>query len=608
MTKSPLSRRVRRLALSCTIAAAASLAAPPSAHPTLFAADALSAASQSSASHVLDDPASDNLKTPVARRGGIQIIVHQLKAAANAAEATAVADDLVISAVPDSSPADELFGLGTHDSNPFIRSRPSAVSLSPLAPINRSASTSDRHATGTSLDPAGLINWISAPRTSDSFNQLLHSIGVDVCANTGVQFDQSAEPFVAVETEAVAWDQDLPAFRRWRARQQPTRNTHTGMNAWHLGAADLPTAAKFVDTCAQEYSEYYGETANTTDQNAWQEIAAVRQEQLAFEQLAFDESTNASDDANFDVAAHVPVVDFDGILPIGDHWIADPNFIVDDNFRLKAVIDHGDSARPDWEQLDDASFRVVSREDLLRRQLDALARDEPVDVDFAVGQQVAKSKFVGSGPVIATISETYSSYDVAESDLELWSVLPFVAEPFCIRGRSIADAPSPLWKVDNRQPSYVLAPAISVASQSTTLTVEPFDFDKYGSPDCVLEDWRWRAELAVYDYRHMAHEFTPVAIGRRIGRGVRNGTDAAASLIARIGSALPVAAPAQARPLETPPAIAGEPTAGQRLIARAGATADPAQVSNSPEDLRAASQKLDQLISVARRLGQRFLR
>ncbi|MGI9471606.1 MAG: hypothetical protein ACR2NZ_08760 [Rubripirellula sp.] len=117
---------------------------------------------------------------------------------------------------------------------------------------------------------------------------------------------------------------------------------------------------------------------------------------------------------------------------------------------------------------DGARDGIYPQPDPLQAQLDAIAAQEPIDVEsFGVsiltfeaisedapsvlrkvtGIEVkAIDRLVGSSAIIATVEEDYMPYDLSARDLPLWSVFPVSTQPFCVRNQIDEFDSAVMWK------------------------------------------------------------------------------------------------------------------------------------------------------------------
>ncbi len=536
MTTSHLSRSWRRFALSCLIAATSAAAGdlPSSASATESLTSAQIPTAKPDVKLIntfISSDSESSLKSPRAI-GGIQIIVHQ-----------AAADSV------DSGP----HNLGTHDSVPSFAFRG-----------GQKNDRNDKDGDNSGLGEAGIVNWISATRTSESFNRLLSTLGVENAIEIASDSVGAAEtPLRTIASTAS--DSIRQAGDWWIGRPKPKPKTM----GWTLGAADLTPVDDYEDPCTFELIEQEIDDALADLNRSLRaaEVAAAREAeriqsagQVSDSFAGFDDfdayyGNDFNDDDRLDVITAsggvVPFVDFpnsqsvDSIDDLMANWIADPNFEIDDSLSLRPVIRQGDSARPDWNAYDDDRFDAVSTEDLIRRQLDELAAAEPIDVefdDFAVIDELFSDAdadlypFAGSAPMITTLaeiegppapqagdrapvaatassstSEAYRPYDLSATDYRLWSTLPSPDSRVCVRGKFCDDQPSPLWTfAENGSSEVESVQAVAAKSAEAVLGgIDPllvqaetsYDFETYGSPDCVLEDFRWQIENAIYDHQ-----------------------------------------------------------------------------------------------------------
>jgi len=356
-----------------------------------------------------------------------------------------------------------------------------------------------------------------------NLDESLAALATAACASAGVSVEQIVEPFAMVG----------PHFHR-------SLESVKDFQQWWQSAAEQASETSAVDP--------------DVDQPAPQSSAPAAQ------------------------VNHVPLVDFDGELAASETATenlasaTEPNAAEDIEIAAVADLD------PSFE--DDHCWYENSNDGDIQDELTELAAEEPLDVldnyVGAFGPSVlidsvaeiapaieAESSIVGSTAMIFSIEEAYLPYDLAVRDYQADSLFSFAKRPFCIRARielpefdlAIDDAPAvePSDDVQAVEPSEIDPPA------EPNDAVADSEFVNSGSADCLLDDWMWRATLALEPEGSIRKWLQPELVGQQLAAAMATHDQVVFGLAERLASWWP----------ESPQPPAGD--AGAQLLARAGA-------------------------------------
>jgi hypothetical protein len=350
----------------------------------------------------------------------------------------------------------------------------------------------------------------TTPRPLANLDESLAALATAACASAGVSVEQIVEPFAMVGPHFQQSLQSVKNFQQW----------------WE-NAAEQTNETSAVDPVVDEATNSGVPTAQVN---------------------------------------HVPIVDFAGELaddePEAENLASVVETSAADAIEIAEVAEYPLSFEDDHCWMDHNWWLDQANDDKIRGELAELAAKEPVDVldnfDGAFGPSVlvesveelattiaAESSMVGSSAMIFSLDEEYLPYDLAVRDYQAESLFSLAKRPFCIRAR--IELPEFDLAIDTDQP----AEPIEQAADS--------DFVFAGSADCLLDDWMWRATLAL----------EPGGSVRKWLRAELAGQQLAALLAKRVQLADEMAGQLASWWPESPQHPAGE--AGAQLLARAGA-------------------------------------
>ncbi len=367
-------------------------------------------------------------------------------------------------------------------------------------------------------------------RTAANFDASLAAIATAACANVGISVEQIIEPFAMVGPHLTQSYQSVQEFQRW----------------WAAAAE---------------------QQANATDADP-----------------AAEGVVPENDNAPLEVS-HVPIVDFDSEIPASEPWAENLASAADADATNDIEIDA--DSQLESNPGDDHSLLVVVDDEEIQQELKDLATEEPIDAigadsdafgpSILVVDSVKESEatidseplaidsieiasieskepsMVGSSPMIFTINEAYLPYDLAVRDLHANGMLSLAKRPFCIRARM-------------ELPEFELAfddLMTTVALERDEIDTQPeveFDpnFVMSGSADCLLDDWVWRATLALEEDGSVRKWLRPELAGGQVVALVVKHNRVALGLADRLAKVWPRSDQPQ-------------PTAGAQLLARAEA-------------------------------------
>ncbi len=318
-------------------------------------------------------------------------------------------------------------------------------------------------------------------------------------SRTASGFEQSLAAFAAAATAKVgfSFEQIIEPFAMVGSHQSDSLDKINEFQEW------WEVATNSVDKTAAELSDSH-------DDDSFSIVA-----------------TNAAHTS----AAYVPFVDFDG--------------------KLAHSSPANEIRTPDWQEFDDDGFNVIGATDLLRRKLDLVAQEEPIDANvndelnriFAKpfpSTVIPKDRVVGASPIIVTLDEAYLPYDLAQRDLRPWLPTSLAIKPFCLRLQSNSPESDPMWtehiEVEVAKPSEL----------------------QQASADCLLDEWIWNVEQSLESGSSLRQAMSPKSLGSNIAWLANHGsrvTSKATRLIASVW-----------------PEIPAKPAASRQLLARAEAT------------------------------------
>ncbi|TWU47739.1 hypothetical protein [Rubripirellula reticaptiva] len=211
------------------------------------------------------------------------------------------------------------------------------------------------------------------------------------------------------------------------------------------------------------------------------------------------------------------------------------------------------------------------RDAAVRSAIAEIARAEPIDVKGfeppAINSTAVASievtrldPLVGGSAFIATIEEEYMAYDWSKRDMKLWSALPTVTRPFCIRSQSDLTV------------NAMMEKAFQDESARTSLasTIK-------SSPECLLGEVTDRVDslVSAWSIQQLAK---PTSIGKAIAVAFTSTKQATQATI-------------QAIALRLPKTDEGPSETGNKLLARAGLDApseEPADesIATAPESAK----------------------
>lgn len=404
----------------------------------------------------------------------------------------------------------------------------------------------------TPLEPETTCNYWQrrshATRTSISFDESLATVAAAACAGAGVSIEQFVEPFAMVGPTVEKSLQSVQQFQNW----------------WSAATAEAQA----------------GDEADTAVSN------------IPSEDIGSGFQTS-----------HVPVVDFDGEIPRAseipgaDPW---PETLA----AIEAQISQTFASPVDnASDFSDEPLAITFDSADVQQQLETLAAEEPVDASgfdtAAYGPSIllsdvpAGAATVGSSAMVFSMSEAYQPYDLAIRDLHAGGVLSMSKRPFCIRAR----VELPEFDLAFDRPDVPVAPAAAAGVERDADADS--DFVVSGSADCVLDDWLWRASLALEEGGPVRKRLRPELAGQQIAALVVKHDQVARGIVDRLAALWPKADPPQ-------------PTAGALLLARAEAL----ELSEQPqagdaafdaEQLAEVTAKLRDWVSAVETAASRWL-
>ncbi len=282
--------------------------------------------------------------------------------------------------------------------------------------------------------------------------------------------------------------------------------------------------------------------------------------------------------------SHVPIVDFDGPSLV-NVWAEQLNLARSRDTLLIDNTQDDNDANPILDLRDDHSLQAEVDDEKIQAEFSEIVVDplDGIGADAAYGPSILEeipadeigvasqqeqnsgdspslasnelpaSRTVGSSPMIFLMEEAYSPYDLAVRDLYASGVLSIAKRPFCIRARM--DLPEHDLAFD--QPEETTAVKRDEIESQVVDQVEP-EFVMSGSADCLLDDWVWRATLALEEGGAVRKWVRPEVVGRQVAALVAKHNRIAFGLADRLANVWPKS--------EQP-----EATAGALLLARAGA-------------------------------------
>ncbi len=200
----------------------------------------------------------------------------------------------------------------------------------------------------------------------------------------------------------------------------------------------------------------------------------------------------------------------------------------------------------------------------------------------------ASAAQIGASAVIFTIEDAYLPYDVSATDFRLWSVFPLVTEPLCVRGRIQRGETSPLWDnfdelaLNDANDPTLDASAVTGESVAAAADGDTDDLlEIYGDPDCLIAQLLWEIGEELEFKTHTGPWLKPRTYGRKLASAARISRRVAANATSRLAAIWPDS---------DSPKLVPVVTAGDLLLARAGAiaaseplvTTPPAEVSAAP--------------------------
>ena len=243
-------------------------------------------------------------------------------------------------------------------------------------------------------------------------------------------------------------------------------------------------------------------------------------------------------------------------------------------------------------------------------EIDALAAQEPVDVDSlgpsvlnaatgdretAIEAAPTRDAFsindpatsqVGASAVIVTLDDAPLPYDVSAGEIPVWSFFPLVTQPFCVRGCGDLDSRSLWYSLDEMATPDEVDASPQAIDRELQVEAKPSGEDErfesetvqahtqleeellatYGSIDCVMYEVLYEVEQALDKDSSAQVWLEPKTYGERFGAWLLIGQQVAAEATQQLADAWPQAV---------------EPTVGEQLLARAGATAETETESSS---------------------------
>lgn len=401
-----------------------------------------------------------------------------------------------------------------------------------------------------------------ASRTASGFEQSLAALAAAATAKVGVSFEQIVEPFAMVSTEQANSVDQVNHFKKW----------------WSFA---------LLESGASSQALIAGQDAGSDEQA----------------------ESGPQNDADFAVVStiqprenvYVPFIDFTS--------------------EVESVVTASESTTPDWYECDDDGFSIVGSADLLRRSLDLIAQEEPIDANVgddlnrvfakpfeglpSMTESVAEVEeeapaaadhFVGTGPFILTLDEPYMPYDFAQRDIPVWLPMSLTRPPFCVLASKNDAQPDPMWTesvqetlVSKSQPIDPIS-SDAVSSDAVSSDEETRDTDAVrvallqASADCLLDEWIWNVEQALESGSSFRRAISLEQTGHKLGWYVNQSNRAASKASQWIAQVWP--------------AMPAKPAASRLLLTRAGA------VESAPDDAIAvdpvAAEQLAQTIDAIR--------
>lgn len=344
-------------------------------------------------------------------------------------------------------------------------------------------------------------------RTSSAFEQTIATAAATACASAGISVEQIVEPFAMVGPQVVDSMNRVKEFQVW----------------WREAVSE---------TRAEDYAEFASDEPTATDE-AYDPFYEYDNDIAEGQQLVRLDDIERETTCNFDqrlrrLASEEPI---------------DVNVVEADEIDVN---DLGESV-------------------LIQGDTFGVCLPDPVSITGAAAAQV------GASAIVVSIEDSYLPYDLSARDLRVWSVFPLVTEPFCVRSRGGSEGKMSLWdefdeaiQVQEAATSSDQDVEVAESAPQPTLAV-------HGSADCLLDEMVWSATLAIED-ESTQKWLRPSIYGERLAALALSTTRVAESAAERLAANWPAAEPLPLAPLPVAPLPANQvPTAGDRLLARAGA-------------------------------------